>query len=306
MIQVKDLTKKFGAVVAVRDVSLDIKRGETFALLGPNGSGKTTILKCMIGLTHPTSGQIVVDGIDVWKRAREAKRLMSYLPQRVFFPDSLTARDVLRFYCKLRNIPINRIEKMLLATKFSFNGLAEKQISDFSGGMLQRLGLAVACLADAPVLVLDEPTISLDPEGAIHFREFLAALKREGRTIIFSSHMLADVEELADRVAILVGGQLIALQPIAALREELMGSSRMRVVLKNPADGLLEAARASGAKDVTLEGDSLVLTSRANDRLEILRAIESAGGRVECFATEELALEDIYMKYIREQGSQHK
>ncbi|MCM3902305.1 MAG: ABC transporter ATP-binding protein [Pyrinomonadaceae bacterium] len=306
MIQIQDLTKKFGAVVAVRDVSLDIKTGETFALLGPNGSGKTTILKCMIGLTHPTSGQVFIDGIDVWKRAREAKRLMSYLPQRVFFPDSLTARDVLRFYCNLRKIPISRIEKTLVATKFSFNGLAEKQVSDFSGGMVQRLGLAVACLPDAPVLVLDEPTISLDPEGAIHFREFLAALKREGRTIIFSSHMLADVEELADRVAILVGGRLVALQSIAALREELMRSSRMRVVLTNPADGLLEAARASGAEDVTLEGDSMVLTSQASDRLEILRAIESAGGRVDRFATEELSLEDIYMKYIREQDSQPK
>jgi ABC-2 type transport system ATP-binding protein len=168
--------------------------------------------------------------------------------------------------------------------------------------MVQRLGLAVACLPDAPILVLDEPTISLDPEGAIRFREFLAALKRQGKTIIFSSHMLADVEQLADRVAILVGGRLVALQSVAALREQLMRSSRMRIVLVDPEERLLEAARSSGAGEVALEGDSLVLTSSAEDRLNILRGIEAAGGRIARFATEELSLEDIYMRYTREGG----
>jgi Cu-processing system ATP-binding protein len=299
MIQVKNLTKSFGGFLAVESVSLDIEEGETFALLGPNGSGKTTTLKCLAGLTHPTSGQIFVRGIDVWRRAREARRLMSYLPQRVSFHDSLTAREVLEFYCGLRKIPLSRIEETLGAANFRFNGFTEKAVSEFSGGMVQRLGLAVACLPDAMILVLDEPTISLDPEGAIHFREFLAALKREGKTIIFSSHMLADVEQLADRVAILVGGRLVALQSVAALREQLMSSSRMRIVLLNPEERLLEAARSSGAGEVALEGDSLVLTSSAEDRLNILRGIEAAGGRIARFATEELSLEDIYMRYAR-------
>ena len=305
MIQVKNLTKRFGDFVAVESVSLDIEQGETFALLGPNGSGKTTALKCVVGLTHPTSGQIVVGGLDVWRRAREARRLMSYLPQRVSFHDSLTAREVLEFYCRLRRIPFTRIEETLGTANFRFNGFAEKAVSEFSGGMVQRLGLAVACLPNAPVMVLDEPTISLDPEGAIQFREFLAALKREGKTILFSSHMLADVERLADRVAILVGGRVVALQSIAALRDQLMRSSRMRIVLLNPEGRLLEVARASGADSVALEGDSIVLTSRAEDRLDILRAIEAAGGQIARFATEELSLEDIYMKYIHEEGS-HK
>ncbi|HET8675580.1 MAG TPA: ABC transporter ATP-binding protein [Blastocatellia bacterium] len=306
MIQVKNLTKRFGGFVAVESISLDIEEGETFALLGPNGSGKTTTLKCLVGLTHPTSGQILVEGIDVWRRAREARRLMSYLPQRVSFHDSLTAREILEFYCRLRKIPFSRIEETLGAANFRFNGFTEKAVSEFSGGMVQRLGLAVACLPDAPVLVLDEPTISLDPEGAIHFREFLAALKREGKTIIFSSHMLADVEQLADRVAILVGGRVVALQSIAKLREQLMRSSRMRIVLLNPKEHLLEAARSAGADCVAFEGDSLVMTSRAEDRLDILRAIEAAGGHIARFATEELSLEDIYMRYVREEGSHNQ
>lgn len=305
-IRVKNLTKRFGDFVAVGDVSFDVEDGETFALLGPNGSGKTTTLKCMVGLTVPASGQILVEEFDVWKNARAAKRLMSYLPQRVSFQDQLTAREVIEFYCRLRKIDPRWIDETLDAANFSFNGFANKPVGQFSGGMIQRLGLAVACLPDTPILVLDEPTISLDPDGAIRFREFLATLKRRGKTIIFSSHMLADVEQLADRVAILVEGRLVALQSIGALREELIRASRMRVVLTNPDERLLEAARKAAAADVMLQGDSLVMTSRAEDRLKILRAIEMAGGRIAHFATEELSLEDIYMRYVREEESQKK
>jgi ABC-type multidrug transport system ATPase subunit len=305
-INVRNLTKKYRTCVAVNDVSFDIETGETFALLGPNGSGKTTTLKCMVGLTLPTSGNIAVEGFDVLRNGREAKRLMSFLPQRVSFSDQLTGREVLEFYCRLRRIPSHRIDETLNTSNFHFNGFFEKSVSQFSGGMIQRLGLAVACLPDAPVLVLDEPTVSLDPNGAIHFREFLAALKRKGKTIVFSSHMLADVEQLADRVAILVGGKLVALQSVAALRDELMRSSRMRVVLANPDERLLGVVLACGVDDAALEEDSLVITSRGEDRLKILRAIETAGGRITSFATEELSLEDMYMRYVGEEDPQKK
>src|SRR6266508_5930537 len=297
-IEVRDLTKKFKQFTAVNQVSFKIERGETFALLGPNGSGKTTTLKCIVGLTLPTSGNIAVEGFDISQHSREAKRLMSFLPQRVGFSDQLTGREVLEFYCRLRRIPPQRIEDTLNTPNFHFNGFFDKSVSQFSGGMIQRLGLAVACLPDAPVLVLDEPTVSLDPNGAIQFREFLASLKREGKTIIFSSHMLADVEQLADRVAILVGGKLVALQSIALLKAELISSSRMRVMVANPDERLLGVVRACRVKNATLEGNSLVITCDAQDRFEILRAIETAGGRVETFVTEEPSLEDIYMKYV--------
>ncbi len=297
-IQVRNLTKKFKHFAAVNNVSFDIEAGETFALLGPNGSGKTTTLKCMVGLNLPTSGNISIEGFDVLRNGREAKRLMSFLPQRVGFSDQLTGREVLEFYCRLRRIPTRRIDETLNTPNFHFNGFFDKSVSQFSGGMIQRLGLAVACLPDAPVLVLDEPTVSLDPNGAIQFREFLADLKRKGKTIVFSSHMLADVEQLADRVAILVSGKLVALQSIGALRAELMSSSRMRVVLANPDGRLLAAVRARGVENAALEGNSLVITSCAEDRVEILQVIEAAGGKIETFATEELSLEDIYMRYV--------
>lgn len=299
-ISVRNLSKKFKDFMALNDVSFDVEDGETFALLGPNGSGKTTTLKCMVGLTRPTSGTVSVGGFDLLRNSREAKKLMSFLPQRLSFSDQLTGRDVLEFYCRLRRLPPQRIEETLNTPNFHFNGFFEKSVSQFSGGMNQRLGLAVACLPDAPVLVLDEPTVSLDPRGAIQFRDFLTSLKRKGKTIVFSSHMLADVEQLADRVAIMVGGKLVALQSIAALREELMRSSRMRVLVTNPSERLLAAVRACSVEDIRIQDNSLVITSRSEDRLRILRALETAGGQIASFATEELSLEDIYMRYVDE------
>src|SRR5512144_2760169 len=172
LISVNNLTKQFGKLGAVDDLSFEINEGETFALLGPNGSGKSTTLKCLVGLAAPTAGRMTVGGFDVCKQAREARRLMSYLPQRVSFADSLTAREVLEFYCRLRRLPSSRIDDVLHGSNFEFNGFTHRPVSEFSGGMTQRLGLAVACLPDANVMVLDEPTISLDPAGAIGFREF--------------------------------------------------------------------------------------------------------------------------------------
>jgi len=188
-IQVRNLTKRFKDCAAVNDVSFDVEAGETFALLGPNGSGKTTTLKCMVGLSLPTSGNISIEGFDILRNGREAKRLMSFLPQRVGFSDQLTVREVLEFYCRLRRIPTRRIDETLNTPNFQSNGFFDKSVSQFSGGMMQRLGLAVACLPETPVLVLDEPTVSLDPNGAIQFREFLASLKREGKTIRICSPM---------------------------------------------------------------------------------------------------------------------
>ncbi|HYK88893.1 MAG TPA: ABC transporter ATP-binding protein [Acidobacteriota bacterium] len=303
MIQIAGLSKSFGAFEAVKDLSLDIGRGETFALLGPNGSGKTTTLRCLVGLASPSSGRIIIDGLDAGSMPRETRRLVSYLPQRVCFHDSLTAREVLAFYCRIRRLPSQRVDEVLATTRFNFNGFSDKPVRSFSGGMLQRLGLAVACLPDAPILILDEPMINLDPEGAIRFREFLRRLRGEGRTIVFSSHVLSDVELLADRVAILVGGRLVALESMEALRDGVFRHSSMRLTLDNPGPSWAEAARLHGAEDVVEDGNQLIITSKSENRLQILRAIEAAGGRITRFATREPSLEDLYLRYAREKDA---
>ena len=194
MIEVRGLEKRFGSVTALDGISFGVDPGETFALLGPNGSGKTTTLKCLAGLVIPSMGQIRINGIDLSSKPVACRAAIGYLPQRVAFPEQVTAREVLDFYRRLRNLPLGRVEAAL--ERCAFGDAADRLVSEFSGGMIQRLGIAVAILADAPILLLDEPTASLDPEGAAGFRAFLASVKELGKTIVFSSHVLSDVNLL--------------------------------------------------------------------------------------------------------------
>ena len=216
MIQVEHLTKQYGKFTAVNDVSFTVKQGDVFALLGPNGSGKTTTLKSIVGLHVPTSGRILVNGLDTQIHPKVTRQLLSYLPQRVVFPENQTARELLKFYCRLRKLPVTFAEDAL--AKARFNGFSDKPVSEFSGGMIQRLGLAVIALPDAPILLLDEPTANLDPQGVKRFREFVLSQKEMGKTIIFSTHLLAEAEQLADRVGIVVNGKLAAEESIENLQ----------------------------------------------------------------------------------------
>lgn len=300
MIQIRNLTKQYGDLKAVNEVSFDVHEGETFALLGPNGSGKSTTLKCLAGLVIPDSGEIEIGGFDLHSENRKAKNLFTYLPQRVAFPDNLTAREIMQFFCKLRHISENRIGSLLNNRYFDFNGFSDKPVSQFSGGMNQRLGLAVACLPDVPIMILDEPTISLDPEGAIHFRSFLADLKKRGKTILFSSHMLADVEQLADHVGVMVGGKLLAVESVNSLRDSVTQACRMRIHLRRIKQQFVTLAKEAGASEAAIDGDSLFVTSAPESRLEILSRIIVGGGQIISFATEDLSLEDIFVRYLHE------
>lgn len=298
MIEARNLTKRFGTVTAIENVSFRVEPGETFALLGPNGSGKTTTLKCLVNLVSPTSGKVLIKGIDAAREPRESAKLFSYLPQRVAFPENVTAREVLQFYCRLRKLRLERVNAAL--DRAQFNGSADRLVSEFSGGMVQRLGVAVAFLPDAPLLILDEPTISLDPEGASQFRELIALQKREGKTIVFSSHLLTDIDQLADRVAILADGRLVRVESVRNLQKARLAGARLGLVLRRPLDKFVDAALQAGATAAEMSGNSLIVRSKVEDRLAIMRAVEAAGGSIERFSTEELSLEEIYMGYIHE------
>jgi len=223
MIQVEHLVKQFGTFTAVQDVSFTVKEGEVFAFLGPNGSGKTTTMRCIVGLNVPTSGRVLINRLDVQHFPNETRGFISYLPQRVVFPEHHTAREVMRFYCKLRKLPLERTDEALARARF--NGFADKPVSEFSGGMVQRLGLAVVALPDAPILLLDEPTANLDPAGVKRFRECVLNQKEEGKTIIFSTHLLHEAEQLADRVGIFVGGRMVVEESIETLRKTFRASN---------------------------------------------------------------------------------
>ena len=305
-VEVCNLGKRFGTFRALEDVSFTVEAGEAFALLGPNGSGKTTTLKSIAGLAPPTSGQVLVEDIDVWKCPREAKSRFSYLPQRVAFPENLTAREVLEFYCRLRRVPTSRAEGALSRAGLNRAECGAKSVGTFSGGMSQRLGIAVALLAEANILILDEPTASLDPEGAAGFLDTIEQLKRGGTTVLFSSHVLSDVEALADRVALLLDGRLVAIESVEGLRSVLRRGAPTRAVLHRADDLALRVARRAGATEARIEGRVLTFASDAEDRISILHSMEEAGCGVESFSTEEGSLQEVYLRHIHEKSADHR
>jgi Cu-processing system ATP-binding protein len=298
MIEITGLGKRYGNCTALADVSLQISAGETFAILGPNGSGKTTLLKCMAGLARPSAGHITINGLDLNPDSQVAKSAFSYLPQQVRLPDQLTAPEVLQFYARLRGISNGRVNHLL--SSYALNGFGKKRIREYSGGMLQRLGLAIALLPDAPILLLDEPTSGLDPDACTRLCELLAELRSKHRTIVFSCHVLADAESIADRVAILLDGRLAGIEQIGGLRERLAAAARMRLKLHAPTPRACEAVRRAGAASAEIEGDCLVVTCRPEHRRDVIHALESEGAHIESFSTEEPTLEDIYVRYIHE------
>ena len=298
MIEVRSLRKTFAKVSALDGVSFNVQPGETFALLGPNGSGKTTMLKCLAGLVIPSAGRIRINGIDLGRKPVACRAAISYLPQRVAFPEQVTAREVLEFYRRLRSLPPGCVEPALEQCALGEN--ADRLVSEFSGGMMQRLGIAVAVMADAPILLLDEPTASLDPQGAANFRTLLASLKERGKTIVFSSHVLSDVDTLADRVAILVGGRLRAVETIAALRSDLNARSFLQIKLGNTNRRFCGVAATAGGCGVQCSTDGLAMSALPADRYRILSALEQAGAEINSFSTVEPSLEEIYLRYIHE------
>lgn len=220
MIRFESFSKSFGAQRAVSDLTFAVEPGEIVALLGPNGSGKTTSLKAAAGLIHPTKGGVFVGEEGQPATEPVARRALSFLPQKVSFPDSLTGREVLDFYCALRGVARGRVDEALKMA--SLNGASGRAVGTYSGGMTQRLGLAVAALPDTPVLLLDEPTAALDPDGLCAFYGLAVARRREGKTVLFTTHQLGDVERLADRVGVLVAGRLAALLTRRELEDWLL------------------------------------------------------------------------------------
>jgi Cu-processing system ATP-binding protein len=301
MIEVNGLGKRYGECAALAEVSLQINAGEIFAILGPNGSGKTTLLKCLAGLARPSAGHIRINGFDLTPDNQAAKASFSYLPQQVCLPDQLNAREVLEFYARLRGLSNRRVSHLLASS--ALNGFGERRIREYSGGMLQRLGLAIALLPDAPILLLDEPTSGLDPGASARFRELLTQLRSRQKTVVFSCHVLADVESIADRVAILLDGRLAGVEEVGGLRERLAVASRMRVKLSVPTPNLCSAARSAGATAAEIEGDCLVVTCRPEQRPEVMRAFGAAGASIASFSTQEPTLEDIYVRYVDENHS---
>jgi nitrous oxidase accessory protein len=244
MLSVKDLTKRYGRFTAVDRFSFEVRSGEALALWGDNGAGKTSVIRCILGLER-FEGRIGVGSVDLARNGKRVRRLVGYVPQELAFYDDLTARETLVFYGKLKRIPTGRAGEVLADVGLEDHG--DKPVAALSGGMKQRLALAIALLADPPLLILDEMTSNLDSAVRANFLSLLERLKRRGKTVLYTSHRLEEVAAIADRVLVMEAGRL----RLECRPEELTERLGLRTSLKlyleeGMTDRALEILRAGG------------------------------------------------------------
>jgi ABC-2 type transport system ATP-binding protein len=213
MIRLLDLSKHYGKFMALEGLDLEVLAGETLALLGPNGAGKSTTIKALVGLLRPTRGHALVNGVDVWKEPVRAKAQFGYVPDRPYLYGKLSGLELLRFAAGVYRLPKNqaegRIEELLV--QFRLDRFASSLIETYSHGMRQKLSLAMSLLHAPPVLILDEPMVGLDPHAARLVKDLLHGYSKEGRAVLYATHQLHLAEQVADRVALVHRGKLLAL-----------------------------------------------------------------------------------------------
>jgi len=226
IIEAVNLTKHYGHQTAVKGLNFTVNEGEVFGFLGPNGAGKTTTLLMLMGLSHPSAGFAKVCGLDPLRNARDVKRIAGYLPENIGFYGDLTAVQNLEYVASLNGIQPDKASEKIdeLLDMVELKQEARKKVGAFSRGMKQRLGFAEALIKDPQVLYLDEPTIGLDPEGALRLMEFIKTLNRDRKiTVLLSSHNLYQVQKISHRVGIMIQGEMVAEGSIESLAKEKFG-----------------------------------------------------------------------------------
>jgi ABC-2 type transport system ATP-binding protein len=221
MIKINNLTKKFGSLIAIDDLNLEIPKGEIFAFLGPNGAGKTTTIKIMCGLMKPTSGEVLIDGNDIQKEPVKVKQMIGLIPDHPFIYQKLTGREFLRFVGTLYKVPLAEQEEKIpeLLEMFELSAWGDDLIEGYSHGMQQKLVMSGVLLHNPKVIFLDEPMVGLDPKSARLVKDIFLNLSQRGVTIFMSTHTLEIAEKLCHRIGIIQSGKLIALGPKETLQK---------------------------------------------------------------------------------------
>jgi len=299
IVEIENLTKKYGDLIAVDNLNLKIDDGEIFALLGPNGAGKTTTIKAMLGLIMPTNGEIRINGYDVISEGKKARKYVGYLPEIVAFYDNLTGLQTLEFYAELRGA--DKSICMELLKEMGLENDAHRKVGGYSKGMIQRLGLAQAMIGNPPLLILDEPTSGLDPRGSWQIRQKIKELNKNGTTIFLSSHILSEVQEVSKRVAILHHGKLLALDAIENLSRKLDLQPHLQIKMQNPSPQILEKVKSiQGVKSAKLMANTIEVICNSKAKTAIINTIEQLGGKIIDFKTTEPSLEEVFLKFTEE------
>jgi ABC-2 type transport system ATP-binding protein len=322
IIELVNLTKRYGSFSAVDQLNLTIQKGEIFGLLGPNGAGKSTTILMMLGLTEPNEGKATVCGFDATTNPIEVKKRVGYLPEDVGFYYNRTGFENLVYTARLNRLSEKeaKLRAAQLLIRVGLSDASDKKTGKYSRGMLQRLGLADVLIKNPEVIILDEPTLGIDPKGIREFLELIVGLSREdGITVLFSSHDLHQVQQVCDRVGLFVGGRLLAEGDIQTLSKKLFSRSPYIIeavvsdikssgssgneytkewlteILKN-IDGIIEVKSMNDIFQIECSRDSIA---------EIARAIVESGAGLLYLNKKEFGLNDIYYRYF-EGGVEHE
>lgn len=297
VIEIRGLTRHFGEIRAVDGVDLTVGQGELFGLIGHNGAGKTTLFRMLLGLLAPTAGDIRIDGQAVRGEAfRRVRRGVGYLPETVALYDNLSGLETLEFFAKLKRA--DGAGGMRLLERVGLGAAARQRVRGYSKGMRQRLLFAQALLGAPRLLFLDEPTNGLDPEGIREFYAILRELRERGVTVILSSHVLAEIQQRVDRLALMKMGKIQALGTLRALREALNLPLSFEVALR---DGCEEALRQALAglpvSELCIHASTAHLGCERGAKIAVLAALSGLGERILDLHVREPSLEDVFMGY---------
>ncbi|MHB8882451.1 MAG: ABC transporter ATP-binding protein [Thermodesulfovibrionales bacterium] len=295
-IEVGNLTKKYGDLVAVNDISFGVRKGEVFAFLGPNGAGKTTTVEIIETIRPPTSGKVILLGMDVTKQKHEIVSRIGVLPQGFSSFDRITVRETLQYYSRLFRVKTDidgLIELVNLGDK------AKEQYKNLSGGLKQRLGIAIALVNDPEVVFLDEPTTGLDPAARREVWEVLLGLKKKGKTVFLTTHYMEEAELLADRVAIISKGKVIAMGSPGELIEG--NANYLALTLRQADEKVFEIVREMGFEPVFDNHHNIrVRVEHTYDVQKILNAIKDAGALYSGLDVRKPNLEEVFLKLTGE------
>ncbi|MEJ2596989.1 MAG: ABC transporter ATP-binding protein [Anaerolineales bacterium] len=305
VIETKKLTKKYGEFVAVDSLNLAVKPGEIFGVLGPNGAGKTTTILMLLGLTEPTSGSVRVLGLDPARQPLSVKSRVGYMPDEIGFYDELTARENLIYTAKLnglnRDQAYGRIDEAL--ERMGLSEVGGHTVGTFSRGMRQRLGVADVLVKKPQLIVMDEPTQGLDPEGAHEFLDMILSLKAEGITILLSSHLLYQVQAICDRVGLFSRGKMVLIGTVPELGQKVMGGAyRVYLEAEGPREDILHSLeQIQGAVAArSLDTNAFEVEAKHDLRAEAAAAVVHTGARLLKLEVEAQSLDDIYAHYFQE------
>ena len=302
VIQTENLTKSYGTRIAVNHLNLTVEAKQIHGFLGPNGAGKTTTIKMLVGLLRPDSGSLKILGMNAAGDKPRIRERIGYMPELPKFPKHLTGEELLDVYGRMYNIPKETRRKRIpeLLKMVGLEGRGRDRIGKYSKGMQQRIGIAQALLNDPELVILDEPSIGLDPVGMVEVRDMVKEIVKGGQTVFFSSHLLAEVQQICDHVSIINNGNMLFTGTLDEVASKARPSRRLVLEVQKASDSILHALKALSFATVNTNDNTYTLHLKTKDdvRAEISRAVSAAGGVILRMQEEGGGLEDAFMSLV--------